>query len=453
MLILIWNSKACMDTPDKIQDLKYFDHELYQFPCMYSGFVNVDEETDSNMFYWLYTVEDENPDAPFLIYLNGGPGASSQLANFLIAGPLKIIRDENGEMHVVVREDGSWAQISNILFLDQPIGTGYSYGHLKVDGHREMRKYVLKFIKGFYEIHPEMKTKDFYVTGESYGGVLEPHIASEIIDYNKQASDEDKIPLKGVTIGNGFVDVAFQRINIKQIPLALGLVQSDSIPQVEALERNCTAETGSHLKSAYDSCAAIWRYFKDMDGGVYRYNVEDTSKDMKNKLNDIEELLNDPEVVEQVHTQACFDANNSYSIMNFTVRDNYWEDVMNGSIAEHQYILDNDIPMLLYIGNMDQLDGPYGVQKWMQKLEWEYMPEFHSSSRQLYYYTDLDGKMKVGGNFKQYKNLHFIIIYEGGHLLPRKQMTVSKRMMSDFIEHKELQCHHPDNKCSLDEIT
>ena len=66
-----------------------------------------------------------------------------------------------------------------------------------------------------------MKDREFYITGESYGGRYEPAFASAIIDYNSNATDEDRIPLKGVLIGNGFVDTLAQRLTARYSSLAL----------------------------------------------------------------------------------------------------------------------------------------------------------------------------------------------------------------------------------------
>jgi carboxypeptidase C (cathepsin A) len=38
----------------------------------------------------MYPTTNEDSDAPAIFWLNGGPGASSMLANFLFSGPLRI---------------------------------------------------------------------------------------------------------------------------------------------------------------------------------------------------------------------------------------------------------------------------------------------------------------------------------------------------------------------------
>lgn len=52
-----------------------------------------------------------------LIYIQGGPGNSSQMANLFEMGPLKYDEKNN---------NNSWLKHVSLLFLDFPIGTGLS---------------------------------------------------------------------------------------------------------------------------------------------------------------------------------------------------------------------------------------------------------------------------------------------------------------------------------------
>ena len=191
--------------PDKITELKNFNAN-YEFPCMYSGFVQVDEPTDSNLFYWFFRDESLSEDAPLLIWLNGGPGASSQIGNLMELGPLKLVKTSTGTIEVHSLKGVSWTETANIIFLDQPVGVGYSYGDLIYSGQKEVRENTLNFLLGFYKKHPEMKGRNFYITGESYGGKYQPNIADAILEHNKISPVEAQIPLKGMIVGNGYVD-------------------------------------------------------------------------------------------------------------------------------------------------------------------------------------------------------------------------------------------------------
>lgn len=57
---------------------------------------------------------------PLIIWLTGGPGCSSELAIFYENGPLRLV-DGFPKINL-----DSWNNKANLLFIDQPIGTGYS---------------------------------------------------------------------------------------------------------------------------------------------------------------------------------------------------------------------------------------------------------------------------------------------------------------------------------------
>lgn len=69
---------------------------------------------------------------PTLIWLNGGPGSSSQLGNLMELGPFWILPDKD-QPYTVVRNNWTWVREYNILFVDQPVGTGLSYADVKVE--------------------------------------------------------------------------------------------------------------------------------------------------------------------------------------------------------------------------------------------------------------------------------------------------------------------------------
>lgn len=43
----------------------------------FAGFLTVDETFDSNMFFWYFPSENGDKNAPIILWLQGGPGATS----------------------------------------------------------------------------------------------------------------------------------------------------------------------------------------------------------------------------------------------------------------------------------------------------------------------------------------------------------------------------------------
>ena len=63
-----------------------------------------------------------DPRVPLILWLQGGPGASSQFGAFTENGPIRITKDG-------VKEIGSaWNIQGHMVFMDQPLGVGFSRG-------------------------------------------------------------------------------------------------------------------------------------------------------------------------------------------------------------------------------------------------------------------------------------------------------------------------------------
>ncbi|KAJ8912449.1 hypothetical protein NQ315_002815 [Exocentrus adspersus] len=137
------------------------------------GFVTVRES--AHIFWWLHyttAVVNNVVDRPLIIWLQGGPGGSSTgFGNFGELGPL----DEN-----LNTRDTSWVRDANILFVDNPVGSGFSYVDEKsalTTTNRQIAQDFVQFLKGFYDTVPTFKHVPLYIFSESYGGKMTAEIA------------------------------------------------------------------------------------------------------------------------------------------------------------------------------------------------------------------------------------------------------------------------------------
>lgn len=116
----------------------------------------------------------KDPEAPLLFWTNGGPGCSSMFGLFKENGPYTIQED----LSLTWNEYG-WDLGQNVVFVDQPVGTGFSMSGDDRDYARyegTVGKDMMTFFEEFMEIHPELRGKDFYMSGESYAGELNPYL-------------------------------------------------------------------------------------------------------------------------------------------------------------------------------------------------------------------------------------------------------------------------------------
>ncbi|GJT84013.1 peptidase S10, serine carboxypeptidase, alpha/beta hydrolase fold protein [Tanacetum coccineum] len=93
-----------------------------------SGYIGVGEDEAVQLFYF-FVESQGNPEVdPLIIWLAGGPGCSNLHAFFFEIGPLKI---QNGvyidDVPALKMDPNSWTKVANIIYLDGPALTGYSY--------------------------------------------------------------------------------------------------------------------------------------------------------------------------------------------------------------------------------------------------------------------------------------------------------------------------------------
>ena len=106
----------------------------------------------------------------------------------------------------LVQNPYAWTKVANMLWLEQPVGVGFSYCQnnnctcdyegcsFDVDAYG--------FFVNFLKAYPELSKLDFHISGESYGGVYVPYIANAVLTGNAGGKNPT-INLKGILIGNG----------------------------------------------------------------------------------------------------------------------------------------------------------------------------------------------------------------------------------------------------------
>jgi len=101
---------------------------------MYAGTLKSSKTANDNLFYWLFRDPNRSTSVPLVIWLNGGPGSTSMFGLFAENGPLRVIRNGTGPNDFLVNwqdpasTPGSWFDVADILYIDQPVGTGFSFG-------------------------------------------------------------------------------------------------------------------------------------------------------------------------------------------------------------------------------------------------------------------------------------------------------------------------------------
>ncbi|PON99683.1 Serine carboxypeptidase-like [Trema orientale] len=167
----------------------------------YAGYVDVDVKSGRSLFYYFVEADKEPDNKPLTLWLNGGPGCSSVGGGaFTELGPFYPIGNGRG----LRKNSMSWNRASNLLFIESPAGVGWSYSNTTSDYNtgdaataNDMREFFLKWFEKF----PSFRSRDLFLTGESYAGHYIPQLAIVLLDYNEHSTGF-KFNIKGVAIGN-----------------------------------------------------------------------------------------------------------------------------------------------------------------------------------------------------------------------------------------------------------
>ncbi|KPI41427.1 Carboxypeptidase cpdS [Cyphellophora attinorum] len=146
----------------------------------YAGLMPIsDEKNASELYFWFFPSENPAAEKEILIWLNGGPGCSS-LEGFL---------QENGPFlwqygtYKPVPNPWTWVNLTNMVWVEQPVGTGFSQGEPTATSETDVADQFLGFFKNFVDTFA-MQNYTVYIAGESYAGYYVPYIANAMIESN-----------------------------------------------------------------------------------------------------------------------------------------------------------------------------------------------------------------------------------------------------------------------------
>ncbi|KAJ4714696.1 putative Serine carboxypeptidase [Melia azedarach] len=108
-----------------------------------TGYIGVDENEDVQLFYYFIESERNPSEDPLVLWLTGGPGCSAISGLAFEIGPLRFnIVKYNGSLPTMKFHPYSWTKVSSIIFLDAPVGTGFSYSRTSQGSKSGDTKYV-----------------------------------------------------------------------------------------------------------------------------------------------------------------------------------------------------------------------------------------------------------------------------------------------------------------------
>lgn len=190
---------------------------------------------------------------------------------FLENGPLRVTKGSGEDDFKISAAEQAWTDDYNVIFVDQPVNTGFSYANKSLTSMKEGSQEFVRFIELFYEKYPELKSNDFHLTGESYAGKYLPLFTHDILERNKKA-EGFKIPLKTTQIIDPYPSPVTQRTTMHLVGKGLNILDQNQLNQISVLEQHCQESVNVDIVDARDKCNTIMDYIGAVSGGVMPYD-------------------------------------------------------------------------------------------------------------------------------------------------------------------------------------
>ncbi|KAJ4777805.1 Carboxypeptidase [Rhynchospora pubera] len=389
----------------------------------HAGYYSLNNKKDARMFYFFFESRNSTKD-PVVIWLTGGPGCSSELALFYENGPFTISQN----MSLAWNEYG-WDQVSNLIYVDQPVGTGFSYSTDNGDTcHDEncVSTDLYNFLQAFFTQHPEYADNDFYITGESYAGHYIPAFAGRVHQGNKN-NEGIHINLKGFAIGNGLTDPAIQFPAYTDYALDMGIITESQYKSInkfvspcEFAIKLCGTSGKATCLAAYLVCNTIFSSIIRIAGKINYYDIrKECVGSLCYDFSNADKFLNLDSVREALGV-----GNIEFVSCSPTVYEALLTDYMRNLEVGIPSLLEDGISLLIYAGEYDLICNWVGNSRWVHSMEWSGQQGFNSSKELSF---TVDGK--EAGVLKSYGPLNFLKVHDAGHMVPMDQPKAALEML------------------------
>ncbi|KAF2111581.1 carboxypeptidase S1 [Lophiotrema nucula] len=388
----------------------------------YSGYLSVG--TNMNMWFWFFEARQNPATAPLTAWFNGGPGCSSMIGLFQENGPCKF---KVGSANTTpINNTYSFNNYANMIYVDQPIGVGFSYGTDDVTSTVTAAPYVWKLIQAFYASFPQYESRDFGIFTESYGGHYGPEFAKYIQDQNK-ANAGEAINLVALGINNGWFDAEIQEkayvqysynntykplITSSQYTQYMNSFQQQCLPAIQS----CASKgTNSACQKADNTCSQTIEGPLTNNANFDVYDIRAPSNDPEPPEN-YATYLTRSDVVKAIGAKSTYQECPDAPYNKFATTG----DSPRSFLDELSDVVSTGLTTLIWAGDADWICNWFGGLDVANAISYSGQSAFKSKALVPY---NVNGK--EGGTFKTQGNLSFLRVYAAGHEVPYYQPALA----------------------------
>ncbi|KAL6301457.1 serine carboxypeptidase [Sparassis latifolia] len=395
------NSGVCETTPD-----------VYQA----SGYGNI--SSSESIWFWFFEARNNPDTAPLTIWLNGGPGSSSMIGLFQEHGPCRITNDSSS----VTLNPYSWNEVSNMIYVDQPIGTGFSYGTTNVRTSQEAADDIWTFLQIFFadSRFSKYQKNEFALWTESYGGHYGPAFAAYFLEQNAGIADGSVtgvlINLKYLGVGDGITDP------LSQYP---GYIEYAGSNPYHPLVSSSVIGTGNQswtsrhgckaqIEACYDNgsddtCANAQQYCNDnilepLAGNYDVYYVLSQNPDPYPP--DLTPYLSNSTLLALIGADSQWQEDSNEVYNNFACTGDW----MRNSRPDLETVINSGVRTIVYDGDADYIMNFMGVEAMVANLQTEFSSQFAQQQ-----FTSWTVAGQAAGIYKNAGMFSYVRIFGAGH--------------------------------------
>nr|AYV99579.1 venom polypeptide [Dolopus genitalis] len=385
----------------------------------------------AHLFYWLYytTAQVSNyTERPLAIWLQGGPGGSSTgYGNFEELGPLTL---------ELTYRNHTWVKDMNVIFLDNPVGTGFSYvdnkKYLTTDNKMIALDFV-EFLKQFYRKHPEFRKTPLHIFSESYGGKMAAEIALEL--YKAIKAKKIDCNFQSVALGDAWVSPMDSVYSWAPLLLQMGIIDHPGHDEIMAAAKRVeVALKNGKFVEATNLWGITQRVLLSNSAGVDFYNILKKTPAYFLKMNSLvknldvamydtlvhfDRPISRRQTLDQLMKGAVSKTLNIPRHVTWGSQSNVVFSTLSGDFMKpvvhivEELLNKTDINVNVFSGHLDLICATPGTINWVDRLRWHSWQQYYNAPRRTISVNGvLEGYFKQGGRFAMYW------VNRAGHMVP-----------------------------------
>lgn len=422
-----------------------------------AGFTDLGD--GQHYFFWLGESRRDPARDPLVVWLSGGPGCSSTFALLRENGPCRVLAGDGGGGVRVVPNPHSWTRVANVLWLDQPVGVGFSYadgpGAAATESEPETEARVAEnfsvFLERWLADHPRFRGRRLFVFGESYAGHYVPAIASRLLARG--------VRLSGLGVGNGWISPVVQYASAPRMAMnnSYGVQVVTPAAYAAMLEAvaPCTDGVRECLRNASSCAGALSFCSARLDDPVVSSgrNPYDIRQWCRFQPRNLCGALDSWQDIGARELQDFMDARATRLALGLLppgprMRQAPWH-LCSAAVGRRFGALDRlesfdrglaaalsaGIPVLVYAGDADFMCNWMGLRDWSLRFEWPGQQAFVHAAVDVPWFLPAAGndtRPRAAGTRRTEGLFSFVRVFGAGHMVPLDQPEAALHLFEQF---------------------